>query len=323
MKIADMHCDTISRIYHTRKSGIPAELYRNDFQLDIVRMKQSGYFLQNFAVFVDLADTDSAYVCGMEQISLFYEEMEKNRNFILPVKTYQDIIDCCNKGKLAALLTLEEGEICEGSLEKLREFYALGVRMMTFTWNYENSLGSPGEPADGSSPKGGLTPLGIEFLTEMESLGIIPDVSHLSDEGIEDVCRLAKKPIVASHSNGWSLCPRGRNLTDERIRQISNLGGVIGINYYGPFVTTTPTEDNLYYGRVSDLVRHIRHLTKIGGMDCVGLGSDFDGIDDYLELKDCSYMELLINALQKSGFHESEIDGFLGKNVLRVYREWL
>lgn len=323
MKIVDMHCDTISQIYEERQQGFSTELFQNHLQLDLARMKESDYLLQNFAVFVDLEKTDSAYRSAKKQISLFYEELEKNASLIVPVTTYSEICSCRRSKRLCALLTLEEGAVCEGSLKKLHEFYDLGVRMMTFTWNYENALGSPGEPADQKQPAGGLSPLGMEFLHEMESLGVIPDVSHLSDAGIGDVCRLAKKPIVASHSNAFCLCPRGRNLTDQRIRQIANLGGVIGMNYYGPFLTT-PTNDNPdCFGKIADIVTHIRYVTNIGGMECVGLGSDFDGIDDNLELKDCSYMEHLIHALKKDGFCESEIDGILGDNVLRVYREWL
>lgn len=323
MKIVDMHCDTISQIYKKRQQGFSSGLYHNNFQLDLVRMKKSNYLLQNFAVFVDLSETDSAYESAKNQISVFYKELEKNASLIAPVTTYSEICACRRSKRLCALLTLEEGAVCEENLDKLHEFYDLGVRMMTFTWNYENALGSPGEPADGKPPVNGLTPLGTEFLSEMESLGIIPDVSHLSDTGIADVCRLAKKPIVASHSNAFSLCPRGRNLTDERIRQIANLGGVIGMNYYGPFLTS-PTKDNPNcFGKISDIAAHIRHVADVGGIACVGLGSDFDGIDDNLELKDCSYMEHLISALKKSGFHESELDAILGNNVLRVYREWL
>lgn len=172
-------------------------------------------------------------------------------------------------------------------------------------------------------PQKGLTDMGIEFLSEMERLGIIADVSHLSDEGIRDVCRFATKPFCASHSNARSLCARGRNLPDALIHSISEKGGVIGVNYYGPFLSDTPDEKGIFFSRVRDIVCHICHISNIGGIYCIGLGSDFDGIDDNLELENCSQMEILEQELRRCGFHTSEIEQIFYKNVLDFYRELL
>lgn len=330
MKIIDMHCDTISRIYQEQKNGNPAALRNNPFQLDLEKMKHAGYLLQNFAMFIDLGKTDAPFETCKQQISVFQKEMIKNQDIISPVTTYSEIIQNEQQGKMSALMTLEEGEVCGKSLEKLKEFYDLGIRMMTFTWNYPNCLGFPGEPADFKeqtptelSVSQGLTALGMEFLEEMEHLGIIPDVSHLSDQGISDVCRLAKKPFCASHSNARSLCRRGRNLPDELIRGIAECGGVIGANYYGPFLSDTKDAQGCYFSYIKDIAAHIRHMANIGGISCIGLGSDFDGIDDNLELTDCSHMELLERELHKRGFHESEIEQIFYRNVLRFYKELL
>lgn len=324
MKITDMHCDTISRIYQERRQGKRPALRSNSFQIDLEKMKESGYLLQNFAMFLDIGQTSVPYQECREQIRLFLEEMEKNQDIIGLVMDYDGITENQKQGRMSALMTLEEGEACEGSLAKLQEFHGLGVRMMTFTWNYPNSLGFPGEPAASHlSQSQGLTPLGMEFLEEMERLGIIPDVSHLSDAGIRDVCCHARKPFCASHSNARALCKRGRNLPDEFIRAIAEKGGVIGANYYGPFLSNTPNVLGCYYGYVSDIVSHIRHITNVGGIDCMGLGSDFDGIDNNLEMKNCSYLGLLEQELKKSGFHESEIDKIFYQNVLAFYKEVL
>lgn len=324
MKIIDMHCDTISRIYQERRQGKHAALRSNFFQLDLEKMKESGYLLQNFAIFLDTGQTANPYIEAKEQAALFQEEILKNQDIITLVTSYSDILANEDQGKMSALMTLEEGEICEGSLEKLKEFYDLGARMMTFTWNYPNSLGFPGEPAPAHlSQSQGLTSLGMEFLEQMEDLGIIPDVSHLSDDGIRDVCRLARKPFCASHSNARALCQRGRNLPDPLIRSIAEHGGVIGANYYGPFLSQTPDVFGRYYGSVKDIALHIRHIVEIGGINCIGLGSDFDGIDNHLELKNCSLMYLLEQELKKIGFHESEIDKIFYQNVLAFYREVL
>lgn len=318
MKIIDMHCDTISRIYRHPGSC----LRQNNFQVDLQKMKSSGYLLQNFAVFLDLAETDCPYDTCKEQIALFQSEIEKNGDLIRPVTTYHEIMENEKQGIMSALMTIEEGQVCNGDLKILKEFYDAGARMMTFTWNHKNTLGSPSEPARGTD-RGGLTHLGIAFLDAMEQLGIIPDISHLSDQGIMDVCQLAKKPFVASHSNARFLCSRGRNLPDELISEIAKKGGVIGANFYGPFLTSVPNETGCYYSYVKDIAAHIRHMVNIGGISCVGLGSDFDGIDDNVEIKDCSYMELLDSELRKSGFHESEIECIFYKNVLDLYKELL
>jgi len=268
--------------------------------------------------------------------------MEENKDMISPAVSYMEIIKNQQKGKMSALLTLEEGALCQDSLEQLGKFYSLGVRMMTFTWNYPNRLGYPAHPnAEGnqrktlnsSSPGGpahptasrkeGLTPLGIEFLEEMERLGIIPDVSHLSDAGIEDVCRFAKRPFCASHSNARSLCAHPRNLPDALIRSIGAHGGVIGANYYGKFLFPCPGSQEPYYSHASQIARHIRHISNVGGISCIGLGSDFDGFEGNLEMEDCSRLSLLEQALRKHGFHESEIDKIFYKNILRFYLELL
>lgn len=168
MKIIDMHCDTISRIYGERKRGKHARLRSNSFQLDLEKMKRSGYLLQNFAMFLDTGETASPYKDCKEQIHIFQEEMKENQDMIAPVTSYEEILENESQGKMSALMTLEEGEACEGSLEKLEEFYQLGVRMMTFTWNYPNSLGFPGEPvASRLAQSQGLTHLGREFLERM------------------------------------------------------------------------------------------------------------------------------------------------------------
>lgn len=364
MKIIDMHCDTISRIYQERTQQKDVNLRTNPFQVDLTKMLSAKYLVQNFALFIDLGQTEDPYQTFREQFAVFQGEMKQHSDLISPVTSYSEILSNEKQHKMSALLTLEEGEVCGGSLERLKKIYDMGIRMMTFTWNYPNSLGYPAEPAPftelhrpaftdkdilhssvpgntykdilHSSVPGntayksvysrdnkGLTRLGIEFLAEMERLGIIADVSHLSDEGIRDVCRFATKPFCASHSNARALCSRGRNLPDELIRAIAAKGGVIGINYYGPFLSETPDKDNIFFSYLKDIVQHICHIFDIGGIYCIGIGSDFDGIDDNLELRDCSQMELLAQELKKSGFHTSEIEQIFYKNVLDFYKELL
>ncbi len=309
MYTADLHCDTISKIYHSRKRKEAAELRSNPFQVDIQKLRQGNYILQNFAVFVDLEQDGDPYQCAKDQIAVLKAEIHKNADKIRQVTSVTEILQNQAKGRISALLTLEEGEACKGDIKKLEEFYAEGVRMMTFTWTYDNSLGT----------KDGLTKRGITFLENMERLGILPDVSHLSEAGFYDVCRYSTKPFVASHSNAAALCGHKRNLTDTMIRMLAERGGIIGVNYYGLFLEEP--KNGIACGRVQRIADHILHMIQIGGISCVGLGSDFDGFDGRLELSDCSKIELLETELRRRGLKNSEIEAVFYQNVLRIYKE--
>jgi membrane dipeptidase len=141
-------------------------------------------------------------------------------------------------------------------------------------------------------------------------------------QGFYDVYLHSKKPFVASHSNAAALCRHKRNLSDDMIVKIGERGGVIGVNYYGRFLEDT-AENGIYYSRISRIADHIFHMIQVGGMESVGLGSDFDGIDDNLELSDCGGMELLWEELRRRGLSEREAEGVFSRNVLRLYREML
>ena len=220
MKVADMHCDTLAELWYTHwDNRVPMELKKNTLHIDIEKMKAGDYLLQNFAVFVDTDRNMDPFESALYQIDLFYEEIEKNKVDIAPAKTYEDIQENARNGKISAVLSIEEGAICKGNLSYLRILYQLGVRMMTLTWNHENELAYPSTKLDLELDYGreiqkkmGLKEKGIEFLYEMERLGIIVDVSHLSDDGFYDVLNYTTKPFVASHSNARALCRHERNL---------------------------------------------------------------------------------------------------------------
>ncbi len=324
MKVVDMHCDTITHIASAAKKGeAPISLRENTLHLDLKKMKEGDYLLQNFAMFVSLKHHEKPLEWCQYLIDTYYEEIKKNEDLIAPVFSYEDICNNKKAGKMSALLTIEEGGVTKGELANLRNFYRLGVRMITLTWNYKNEIGFPNRdasnpPRDDRMPntKDGLTAFGKEFVEEMEALHMIPDVSHLSDAGFYDVAAVAKKPFVASHSNARAIWPHTRNLTDDMIRTLSEHGGVMGINYEPSFLGDE--EDKL-----SVIVNHIRHIADVGGINCIGLGSDFDGIDTNESLKDGSYLPRLEDALYKAGFGCEEIAAIFYKNVLRVYKEVL
>lgn len=333
-----MHCDTISEIWESRRSGSPQQLSRNHLHMDIEKMKKSGYVLQNFALYVDLEKGPDPFAYVLELADVFQEEMEKNENDIRVIKTYDEILENERQGKMSALMTIEEGGCCKGEIGNLEKLYQLGARMMTLTWNYPNELASPNifiRVSADNAEKGrtvrndngfclfdgsrGLTDRGFLFIERMEELGIIIDVSHLSDTGFWDIARNTKKPFVASHSNARALCGHCRNLTDDMIRTIAGRGGVIGLNYYGCFLNQT----NDSHSTVARMAAHARHILNAGGSECLGLGSDFDGISGELEIQDCSQMHKLADELERQRFTGAEIENILYRNVMRVYREIL
>ncbi len=320
-EIADMHCDTISALYNF---GRPEDtLRKNNFHIDLERLKKAGYILQTFALFQDISKEDNPYDYAKKLLGLYKEEIGKNLDLVTPVLYKEDIDGLKENKKIGALLTLEEGEACEGSIDKLHEFYNNGVRLITLTWNNPNSLGFPNKFDESvgtfvPDTENGLTSFGIDFIKELENLGILIDVSHLSDKGFYDVYENSKVPFIASHSNARALSPVPRNLTDDMIKKIADRGGVIGLNFCGDFVDL-----NSGFASAKGLAKHAKYLVGKGGIESVGLGSDFDGIPNTLEIDNCIKMPLLFDALKKEGFGEDEIEKIAGKNVLRVFREIL
>ncbi len=330
MKVVDMHCDTISEIWYQRQENKNITLKKNELHIDLEKMKKGDYMLQNFAMFVNLAANKDPLQSVLDLIDIFYQEMEQNKEVIGIVKTYAEIEKNRVEGKMSAMLTVEEGGVCKGDISVLHMLYRLGARMMTLTWNHENELAYPNQvPGDidhvypcKADTVNGLKEQGIVFLEEMEKMGMIVDVSHLSDAGFYDVYNYTHRPFVASHSNARTLCGHCRNLTDDMIRKLAERGGVTGLNYCAKFLDEArPGEEAR--SRVKAMAEQATHLKKVGGIACIGLGSDFDGIGGDLEMDNCSKLPLLEAELKRQGFHESEIESIFYGNVLNLYRELL
>lgn len=324
--IADMHCDTISEILSHREKGEKINLRENNLHIDLKRMQKSGYLVQNFALFVEKSRVYDPWqqVCRLAEV--YKEELSANQDLIAPALNGADIWENHKRGLMSALLTVEEGAVCKGDIGRLETLYDMGVRMLTLTWNYPNELGFPNlnkeEHQQTPDTRRGLTHRGLEFVERMEELGMIPDVSHLSDAGFFDVLKVAKKPFVASHTNARSICPCVRNMTDEMIKSLGERGGVMGLNFYANFLEEKL--DGVYNpGTLEAVVRHAKHIVKVGGIEILGLGSDFDGIKTNEALPGAQSMGKLAEALLQSGFHESELDKILYGNVMRVYGECL
>lgn len=327
MKVIDMHCDTFRRIYILRESeGKKETLLENPFHVDLKKMTKGDYLLQNFAMFIPLTETENAFDTAMDMIDFYYEELSRYQDMIRPVYTFEDIVDNQANGRMSALLTIEEGEAVRGNLSYLRDFYRLGVRMIGLTWNFENQIGCPnlqmknGEPLMEVRTEKGLTSFGIEMIQEMERLGMIIDVSHLSDGGFWDVIKYTRQPFVASHSNAASRHNVSRNLTDHMLKALGERGGVCGLNYCEDFLTAGKRSEE---EMLEVMAEHVRHMADVAGVEVCALGSDLDGIPGNTGVPDASCVQRLVGALEKKGFHESEIEKIFYKNVLRVYRDVL
>lgn len=327
MKVIDMHCDTILALHDLREKGQKDSLRHNHLHVDLTKMQEAHYMLQNFAMFVHLKDHDDPVCMASQLIDQYYLELEKNKDIIRPVFSYQDIVDNERKGLMSAMLTLEEGAVAK-DLAMLRNYYRLGVRMITLTWNFPNGIGHPNFTDSGHfedmyhiNTKDGLTPFGISYIQEMERLGMIIDVSHLSDAGFYDVYHHTTKPFVASHSNARSVCKAARNMSDDMILKLASRHGVMGINFCGDFLKEKP--GGHAKSCIKDMVRHILYIKDLAGIDCIGLGSDFDGIENHLEIENCSQIGQLRDALFAAGLTAEEVDKIFYKNVLRVYHDIL
>jgi len=313
----DMHCDTLMQAALAGQ----ADICRMDHAMvDLERLRRGGCMAQFFAIFMPPPDCpdgvlpdDEAYIALLRGILL--ETVRRRPEAIASAGNREELEANWREGKTSALLTLEDGRAVAGRMENLERFYGLGVRLITLTWNHANCFGWP-NAADPAEMGRGLTDFGKDAVVRMGELGMLVDVSHLSDGGFWDVAGLAKKPFVASHSNCRALLPHQRNLTDEMIRTVGESGGVVGLNFAAEFLAKDGGEST-----ADEIARHARHLADCGGVGCVALGSDMDGIAPQIEVDSPEKMGLLFDALLRAGFHEFEVEQIAVGNMLRVIGE--
>lgn len=303
----DAHCDTITRIMDTKE-----HLYKNNYQVDIERLKTFSHPIQFFAIWTHPKFYDNPFKQTIKAINYFYEEIKKNENYIAYAGSVKDIEKNIAENKISAVLSVEGGEALEGEIEVLRTLYRLGVRCMTLTWNYQNSIGY-GALEEGLEK--GLTDFGIQVVKEMNALGMIIDVSHLSESGFWDVKKLSSKPFIASHSNARALCNHPRNLSDQQLKAIADVGGVVGITTYPPFLNSSGSAD------IEDFFIHVDYMIKRIGIDYIGLGCDFDGIPIVTKgMEDVSKLKLVCEHFEKK-YGCSGAEKLLHENFLRVMKE--
>ena len=306
----DLHCDTMMQLLDHPDSG---DLYRNTWKIDIEKLQKAHSKIQDFALFINMGETNDPYGRYEEMRNLCVSQIHNYGEHIQHVLSYQDVESVYKSGKIGALMSIEEGGVLGGDLNKLKQAYQDGVRLITLTWNYPNGLG---EPHCGEQHKK-LTSKGVEFVEAMQELGIIVDCSHLNDAGTEQLGDILDVPFIASHSNARELRYHTRNLPDNLIRLIANKGGIIGLNFAQNFLGTSPIS------RIEDIVKHGLYFIDKGGEDVVALGTDFDGIPPNTEIADMSQMSRLYDAFKEAGLSVEQCEKLFWKNADRLLKEIL
>lgn len=296
--------------------------------VDIPRLLEGGVDCQVFSHFVEPIFNPIAPQRMLQVLGYSLSEIEKSDKVSL-VKKYSEIV--ANKGKrLSFMIGFEGGEALVNDLRLLKVYHTIGLRRLTLTWNNRNMI------ADGvtwQKSRGGLTEFGTDVVLECNKLGIIVDVSHITDQGLWDTLETSKAPIIASHSNCRAICNHNRNLTDDMIKALTEKEGVIGVNYV-PFFLKDMDFNKLRAGDLNEkkklesvtvdtVIDHIDHMVEIiGNANHIGLGSDFNGVPSIAKgLEDASKLPNLTKGLVARGYSDSEIQGILGENFLRVIKK--
>lgn len=309
MRYFDCHADTLTEI---TKPG--EDLERNTCDLDLERVEKfADPYTQIFAIWRDRKKMDEEK--PEEEFLRLYrraaELLEKADQKIIWCRNAQDMEEAHKSGKAAAFLSLEDISTAGRYAEQI---YSLGFRFAMLTWNYENRYACGAS----SDQHRGLTEEGKELTKYLIDQGIILDISHLSDQGAEDLMTLTDAPIIASHSNVRSVCPHPRNLPEGLIRELIRRQGLIGINFFAPFVGENP--------QVEDLLRHMDVILSLGGEDVLALGGDLDGCDGVFPagISGVETVPVLRERMEKAGFGAALIekvffenaDNFIWRNVL-------
>jgi len=326
---------------------------------DLARLKKGGVDVQLFSVWCDGLKADP-YAWANREMDTLDAVAKRNPDKIMKVGNTAELLQALKAKKIAAMFGVEGGHMIENSLDKLYHFYRRGARYMTLTWNnsteWATSALDETTKADSLKHKG-LTAFGKQVVQRMNELGMLVDLSHVGEQTFWDAINTSTKPVLVSHSCVYTLCPHRRNLKDEQIKAIAKNGGVIHLNFYSGFVDSSferrseifnsnhkterdsilkinpepyfadvflfekyPAEVNALRPPLSMLLDHLDYIVKLAGVDHVGLGSDFDGINSApLQLDDVTNMPLITKELLKRGYTKKDIRKILGENFLRLF----
>jgi membrane dipeptidase len=355
--IIDTHADTPQLILDENYDlADPASPY----MISIPKMRAGHLGAEFFSIWVDVTwPTQDLIRRALDLIDVTNQQVLKHSDVLGLATTADDIERLHHEGKIAILMGVEGGHEIQGDLHALDIFFRLGVRYMTLTHTRNDELGD----SSGDKPQWkGLSPLGRQAVARMNQLGMMVDISHVSDSTFYDALAVSKAPLIASHSSCRALCKAPRNMTDDMIRALAKNGGVMNINFYSGFLSqdyhdafgkiekqveqqvaaararsakhgkrlSYPEEVRIERRLTKDLpapsytaiADHIDHAVRVGGIDHVGLGSDFDGIDmPPRGMEDVSKIPVLVSELARRGYSVEDLEKILGGNVLRVMRQ--
>ncbi|BFJ83695.1 membrane dipeptidase [Ruthenibacterium sp. CLA-JM-H11] len=303
MDFFDLHCDTVVQLM---KSG--QDLAASAGHVSFSKAAGLRRWGQVFALFIHDNQAGDAYGCYCRERDFFQSILRKYPEKILQCRTPDDMEDAFASGKCAAILSVENGSALEGRLDRLQELAQDGVKLLTLTWFGENELGY------GSAEGGALKPFGRQVVEALPEYGIIPDISHLSDEGVSDVFSLYSGPVLASHSNARKITGHCRNLTDRQIQEISRRGGLIGVNLYTDFLLGPREVDSM-----DAVYRHVNHFLELGAGQALSFGTDFDGSIPIREVADLSHIPALYHYLLQKGIDEKILQGIFFENARRFW----
>lgn len=306
--IFDAHYD----IFHTQYDEEGKAFDDSYYALNYEEMLRNRPMIRGLATYVSPKYANRGFERANFILDKFYEEYLEKQNDIKIIKTSDDMKNVINKKKLGVLLSIENGSAIQGNLDNIDHFYNRGIRMMGITWNADNDLGC-GVRTENDT---GLTDLGKAYIKKLNEMNIAIDVSHASPKTIDDVLDISNAPIIASHSCADALCPHVRNLTDEQIRRISEKGGIIGVTFYGPFLTENPKAN------IKDVIKHINYIAKIAGTNRVGLGSDFQLFEPKETPKGLTNLDdfdTLFYNMKNSGYPDSFVERVAGRNMIDYF----
>lgn len=306
--VFDLHCDTANVLSGFGGTSV-SELRKNNAHIDLERAKKLAGYAQCFACFTSTSEKYNPVDAFEKELAVIIREVEKNPDFIRIAYNAGDVENNRQQGIMSAILTIEGPAGFGFDPELLEDLYNVGFRITSLGWNEKNVL--TGSNVTG----GGLTELGKAYVREAQRLGMLVDVSHISDEGFWDIMDITQAPIVATHSNSRSVCEVSRNLTDDMFLQICKTGGVAGINMYTVFIGQEPTLDHL-----CDHIFHFMELDPTGKH--IALGGDLDGCDTLCHgIEGVQDYPLLARQLVNRGISEETVRDIFWNNAMEVFKK--
>ena len=300
MRLFDLHCDTLTECY---RRGV--SLGWNDRHIDLARGRRYAPWGQVFAVFIP--DTMRGYEAFRFCCRVLEFARQQEARFpqqLAWVTTAEQLREAVKRKRCAGILAVESAAAVAGDVHNIEHLASCGVRVMTLTWNGENEWGG------GCATQSGLTAFGKSGVKELHRVGIVPDVSHLSESGFWDVASLSERPFIASHSVCRAVHDHPRNLNDEQVREIVRRGGLIGLNF---------CEAQLGEASEERIYRHLSHLLSLGAERNVAFGGDLDGCDLPVNWHGIAFYERLLSYLLSRGISERQLNGLFFQNAFDFF----